>query len=639
MIRRTHLVFLLALLVLVSIVLWQRQSRDTGRTDSSDPEYVVTPDDTLFPIEPVVHAKEGDLDVTAKEEEDPSRQAVPPEGTAQSSSQTIFSGRVLHKESLAPVERCRIRLTRRVDLAEESRGEIIKEIDDPKGRFSIPLEQGGLYWLHVSSPGFQDLTESKLNIPEEGLRDFVLRMEPGSILSGRVVDDATDVPLEGAGVSASWVTSSQRGKDGSISRRAIESGRTAVTDGMGRFELIDLKYGMYLINVSHPDYAAQTVDAATGDRTVEIRMQSGFFIHGKTYDDHGQPAQSIGIRVAGGSSISGPDGYYRTARLSPGRYLVTAKSKDQGGRSPMEFTEEKRRVKIEDRDVELDFGPSPDHVTWKGTFYGWEGKPVSSGRIRVWKEKSKESSQAEGIAKDTWVRRRVDCDRQGRFEIRKLIPGLFKVDLNAPGEYVSIYNAEREVITFDGPGIYEHDLHLRKTEISGKVIDGVTGKVIGEGFVSISSEERYYSQGLNPDGRFCIRGIQPGTYFLSAQCMDRGSAKYGEVSIEENQVIQDLEIVLPAVGMVKLVITDLKNIEDIHFERELRYPDGTLKWTIAGGRFTEEGTWESHGHHEVGSWILVLKEANLGKVERSFEVKPDTLTEIRISAAEFSHDR
>ena len=77
---------------------------------------------------------------------------------------------------------------------------------------------------------------------------------------------------------------------------------------------------------------------------------------------------------------------------------------------------------VRDRDVEVNFGPSKEHVTWHGTFHDASGTPIPDGAIEVFPAGMK---FMDTVMYSLW--REMKTDREGRFETRKLLPGEYRL--------------------------------------------------------------------------------------------------------------------------------------------------------------------------------------------------------------------
>jgi hypothetical protein len=550
-----------------------------------------------------------------------------------------FSGFVIEEETFDPVQCFTMNLTQ-TGMSVTDNAEALfleRSFDNEKGAFSITIERAGQFSVWIKAPGYIMKMPLGVNIAtEKGLTDFVIKLKRGEVLAGRVIEDDTGMPIEDAEVKAQGVANYNRDKEGNLRRSLGGMYRTVRTDKIGRFRIIGLAKGDYLLTATHRDHAYQSVDVASGDEQIEIHLKRGYRIYGTAYDDAGNPAPGIEIRyqlnqlnkrLRFGPYISGPDGKYRTSPVLPGRILVSAKA--PGGSPTIVFTEEKKLVEISDRDVELDFGPHAGRVTWRGTFFAWEGKPGAYCRL----EARLDLDQSE-----LSILRTTTCDKEGRFEFRKLLPGTFKVAVYLAGPYRLSGSSEIMEITFERPGVYDIDLSLHNTEINGVLIDAETGKrSIKEVFyIEARSLDNARQYTFNPgaDMRFYFRGLPPGSYRLSAYGLDFPPSTL-EVNLAEGQIINNLRIAVPVSGELSVQILNLQEEREMFFRVYVRKIDGTASWEIGPGKKRDDGSWVLQFHLEIGSWRLVMEENELGRAVREFEVFEGETTKVILDASEF----
>jgi hypothetical protein len=466
-------------------------------------------------------------------------------------------------------------------------------------------------------------------------------------ITGRVIEHDTLLPVQGARVEAGRVDYITHLDDGGISRVIANAYYSAETDSNGEFQFTDIDYFQYYLTAKHPDFAPESMDVLPGNTDCEIRLRRGFRIFGEIHDDSDCPTASARIYLKNIDGVEfGPfsadsNGYYSTDPLSPGWIFVTARPFRRFKGDPTVFTEEKRWIEIVDGDVEANFGPSPDHVTWRGTFFGWDGKPVRRGGLRIWNGRREVSLYFKRETEST-IARRAKCDDMGRFELRKLLPGTYKIDLLTINDHRYGHEDSIDEISFTEPGIHDIDIHMRQTELSGVVLDGNRMKPVRGDGIRVSAyslqEKRSYSRTSDSYGRFCLRGIPPDTYILSAKGMNYASARYGEVTLEDNQVIKDIKIVLPASGILQVTVRGLEVAENMEIGMTVLDKERNLYSTIGPGELTRNGKWKVELRFNIGSWILVLEEKGLGKVEKPIFINKNSTTHIIIEASEFSKE-
>lgn len=130
-----------------------------------------------------------------------------------------------------------------------------RAVTDGDGRFELPARDAGRYRLRVGADGFAPLDLSTLEA-EAGDQDLgTFQLEPGLVLSGRVID-AGGAPVAGAMITADalrasgWSTFTFGGPE--------EFASAERTDEDGRFELARLELGSKRINVQHPEHPRRT---------------------------------------------------------------------------------------------------------------------------------------------------------------------------------------------------------------------------------------------------------------------------------------------------------------------------------------------------------------------------------------------
>jgi hypothetical protein len=172
-----------------------------------------------------------------------------------------ITGPVIDAAGRQPIAGARVMLTR-MDAGKTARGgmklttpsdensRIVTTSED--GKFSFPVEVGGMYAVRVQCAGylsygdrgglFYTVTAGRPVPP------IVVELSTPAKISGKVVDDETDQPLEGWSVRAySWRVVNDS--------RILSStgGRSAMTDKTGHYELSDLTPGEYLLQASRQE--------------------------------------------------------------------------------------------------------------------------------------------------------------------------------------------------------------------------------------------------------------------------------------------------------------------------------------------------------------------------------------------------
>jgi len=524
--------------------------------------------------------------------------------------------------------------------------QVTRNIKSHDGKFQFEIKKPGYHHLFVQARGYKKW-HKPMKIEESDLIDIVIRLKKPIGISGQVVSRFTRNPVEKANITCLNSGSKYRDKEGNIIRTGTGiTQKTAVTDSNGYFRIHDLSDRLYLIRAIHEDYATTTIEAMAGTDDLIIPMQEGHYIFGTVHDDNGIPARGIKINlqrndgVKCGTYYSDDKGKYKTTPLKPCNLRISAEEPRKYNKPGSTFTEEGYRIKIEHMDLEVNFGPSIGHVTWMGTLYDWNGKPIPSGKIRIWNDLFIRTIEKPRIEEGFSADRVKKCDLEGRFEIRKLQPGSYFVDMCKKGESLQRFNGYREQFTFDVPGEHLLDLHFRRTKISGVVIDDKTGRPYKgyNGSVLIHGVGGVHIFNLKNKNEFCWVGLPPGTYFLGAHSRYRVTPEPVKINLTENCVIENIEIHLTLGGRLRVRIEDIENGENIIIKMKVLHPDGTRSSALGGGFRAKDGTkgiWECVSIHQPGTWTIVIKEDSLGEIRRDYVIHQNKTTEVIVSAKDF----
>lgn len=552
-------------------------------------------------------------------------------------TESYLAGIVIDKVTEEPLDTFHLRIKRKE--GEWRSSEIARDdVSDSEGRFAYPLEEGGRFVLFVKAPGYVSTKVDDIYVPPfESPTDLVIALEPVRSISGRVVDGSTGLPVEGAFVVAGRLGYQEAaGFDGS-----------ADTDEAGWFTLEGLRDETYRVTACHTDYEEGFVEAGPGGGEILIRLKNAYFhIVGTAFDDDGRPRPDVDIVIWCPDLPEGQpnmfkaktdeNGYYSSPPLSPGPAEVTARVFPwRKGSSP--FTDEFKRVVIVDRDVELNFGLSEGYAVWRGTLYDWDGIPVPHAYICLRLNWAKDSLDPPPVILD------AQCDRDGRFAVKKLVPGRYQLSVEFPKDheaYACFGNYECDPVSFDAPRVFQKDIRLPGGEIRGVVLpphgsdpQGMDDYFVGR-VIATHSSGRFFSVYFYENGRFSLKGLPPGDYTLSAKKVDHATAHGGRVRLERNQVVEDVRIVLPATGRAKIIISGL-NPSTPPLRFDFRRLDGGASRPGFSSNFYSGSKWYYCYHLEKGSWILTLDHEELGRLERHFEVYAEKTTKITLRAEEF----
>lgn len=496
----------------------------------------------------------------------------------------VFAGQVMEEETGRPVQSFHLFLNRRLDEVDPSgssweRGIVNETVRHEDGRFRFYLEKEGIHSFTVTTSRHIPYKDKNFSIDSGAAAEKIeIFLDAGHSVSGRVLIDATGKPVADAVVgSAESLTTNLE----MLLLFGSERTRHARTGSDGSFTLSGLTAERQKIAAVHADFAEGWVHATPGDpRAVTIRLKGGLRIHGKALDDRGVEKPGVVVTFRGDSIpltrpvVTVADGTYRSPPLRPGKVLVHASAPAKIDPDQFGFTTEGREVELVDSDVEVNFGPLPEHVTWRGAFLDHKGKPQSGGSVLLMRMITNE----QGIQTMDWsVWKGDDCDAEGRFEIGKLFPCRYELTL-CTMEREFVEEPAWESITFDAPGVVEKDIRLTQdhdtgisASISGSVIDGLTGGPYPRAEKVWVWAIRYYpdhdASTVHPekDGCFRFGGLQPGHYEIRTSGPHIPIECLADITLAEGEQRDGLRLVIPPHGQLRVRLTGFRDSEPRRF--------------------------------------------------------------------------
>jgi len=567
-----------------------------------------------------------------------SREALPPTGL-------FIAGRVVEKGSALPVGTYGLSLYWKKNSQSPTWKKMTYEsVRHEDGRFHLPVEEGGLYRLRISTANHLRGEPDDFEISEgTGIDTILIELDRGLAVSGRVVVDATDRPVADALVLSNRTSWRDRER---LLFGLAQNAPHAVTDSDGRFRIEGLSSERQTIAALHPDFAQAGKKATPGEtKGIEIRLKEGHCLFGKALGDDGRPAAGVAIHTAHREDqISRPvvtdrEGGYRSPPVRPGLVQASARPPPDETEESIGFSSESKEVEVEDADREVNFGPSPEHVTLCGTLIGTDGTPQPGGTVfltRVFVDPTKFNMR--GANHYTG-----QCDGQGRFAIRKIMPGRF--DVSAALNDGTFPN-KKLTLSLEKPGRVEQDISFAGLidpdatgVISGVVFDGATGAPLATEKVAfvmayLSAQTRSFSDYLGGEGCFTIENLPAGQYRVFASVSGYPGSNHEDIELAKGQTIGNLILEIPAGGEMRLRVSGFGPDDP----RELRV---TTKHEENPGRqyvpfqIGDDGSWEHTWHYAVGKWTVTFSVDGLGFVEKSCTVVRGELVELLATRAEF----
>lgn len=605
---------------------------------------IETPEDPDFDIDPFLQTDSRQDDSPISEE--PSLKAD--DSTFEDRSERIqvdtgkVTGTVVDGATELPIPRFYLGL-----IVEESGNwneKLNEKVENADGRFTIPVLPGQRFHLLVQAQGYSKYKET---LTGNGSELLITLDKLGSRL-GQVVESSTGQPVQDAYVVAA--------RDSVQNRLNYES--SADTDADGRFVLPGLRDVPYRITVSHLQYESASIisDSPEKEMLIQIKKIPQFKVHGIVTDDWGRPASGIDIKLTTGHmdykayARTDRTGRYQIVGVTPGYYLIEAALSDDLSWDdtllPCDFSEEKKKIHVRDKDVKVDFGHASKHIRWTGTVFDIQRKPVQGGRLRI------HAITPDSISEIDETEYSVTCTEQGSFVINKLLPGAYRVFLDYADEinwsrwyrnyagYEGYTNYFWDVVINDSPKRLQRNLNISGGVIRGVVIDdnmrnnirNITDYIVSA--ILGSDKRRIYSRKVDIDGRFSLEGLPPGNYVINAA--ELHGTEYGiqdyidNIYLAKDQVIDNLRIILPVCGHVKVFLLYPQSLQDSDLEVHFHCIDGGKHFFFGRQKLTNRKSWNDTYCLQTGQWKLRLIGENTATVEREFSINENATTELNI---------
>jgi protocatechuate 3,4-dioxygenase beta subunit len=337
----------------------------------------------------------------------------------------------------------------------------------PEGRFVVEDLQPGEYLLDVDAPGYVRVAAGPFDVQTGAANDgFVIRVERGYALEGRVLHVGTKEPVAGARVSLSIPPLDDNGGNNIANMFGGRGGRGGFggfggfggqdrldetrTDGKGRFELRPLRAGTYVLRVDadgFPGYENPAFALGPGSANSDIQLDPGARVYGTVLGL--EPGKRVRLEFSNAetnerrtANVSRQDGSYEIEGLTSGGYFITLldESNQDGGRGGMRS---RIGAMVSSRagaapdlivppggDVRYDFNAaSLDNATVRGRVFK-NGAPGEGLEVRL-------VAQVSQTGLDPQIERFAAARLSGLFRSDvKAEDGTFEIESVPPGEYV-----------------------------------------------------------------------------------------------------------------------------------------------------------------------------------------------------------
>jgi protocatechuate 3,4-dioxygenase beta subunit len=340
-----------------------------------------------------------------------------------------------------------------------------------------------------------------------------LEVTRGVKLSGKVTDDETGEPVEGAEVVVQ------------INLRLKGS-----TDAEGKYEISGLGPTRTRIFARAKGYVTSyqyvTPDADGGDVEHDFGLKRGGIVLGTVLDPSGRPVagarigqNAYGLYQEGSEdvAISEDDGTYRLEGILPGNRWVFALADGYApGRSAAQVTVQ-GGAETTGIDIRLTVGGEV-----RGKVTAESGEPVEGAAVRIWPTGRRDPRAPRPLVPPEPARSSSD----GTFVIDRLQAGTYVVRVEKEGYSAA---SRPNVVISEGGEVEGVDFVLKRGfAVNGKVLDKkgqpVAGAEIQAYPQKVQGDWQRHTTKSKEDGSFRLEGLSPGTYYLRAGKSGFGSA-------------------------------------------------------------------------------------------------------------------
>ena len=409
----------------------------------------------------------------------------------------------------------------------------------PDGAYRIGGLAPGVYEILLSPSPDLLLSAGAVEVPQ--VSSFDPGLSPGATIRGRVLDDASGMPLPGATVRLS-------GSDPLLKRQHGARTRTG-PDGTYRIEgfpggtsaWIRVRKEGYLPSFdggSDPGARLQGI-AAGGEYLRDVRLARGGRVKGRVRDPDGKPVAGAWLTVEAYTDhgmqespvgVSGEDGAFTIEPVLPADGILMASAagftqRDVGDASAWDLIRERaippsaavsvRGGETAEKDLVLepapglDAVPPPPTAILAGRVLRPDGAPPKDLRLRLLREEEG-SSPYWNLRKS----RPVAVGEDGTFRIEGLPPARYSLAARADGCALAV----GPWVALENGGIRDgYALSLAPGgSISGTVVDAAGEPVRGAGISVERIAEDHFLAVTDARGRFTVSELAEGSWVVTA---------------------------------------------------------------------------------------------------------------------------
>lgn len=356
--------------------------------------------------------------------------------------------------------------------------------------------------------------------------DHDFSLEPGTQIAGRVIDP------ERRGVSG-------------VEVEAISQSGSLISQGMaksgpgGEFLIEGLAEGIYTLRVTAANFdahALQRVESGKTDVVIEL-FELGSVV-GKVVDARGGGLSNFTVKaranfegnkgygsVVAQRNVRGArDGIFELKGLPEGEYVIEGIADGYASSFSDVFTATQGLV-TGDVVVRMSQGGSISGVVLDR----YSGDPIMGAEISTLENDYMDGALWElfGAVEDpsATTRTKVFTDQDGSFEVKRMTPGTYQVQVKARGYST---HAVKDIVVVEGQNTEVPTQALIRGAVIRGVVYGPEKQTLAGARVQISPSDQSF-EGLQDarsdgSGHFVIENVRPGTYDLSATRPNSGAA-------------------------------------------------------------------------------------------------------------------
>ena len=442
-------------------------------------------------------------------------------------------------------------------------------VQAPDGRFTIGgLKPGDGYAVVINVPGYMEGTKDPVlvtPVANDTYKDNVIRLRPSQSFEGTVTSAETGAPLEGVFVRAWNYVGSGSSFDWGMANTSLR-GVSTRTDAAGKFKFDSMPFSAGMLMLEKSGFARTTVKDVSFAKPLQTTLEKGATVTGTIADREGKVPPSNWLRLThkdsfvfftSSQSPVQPDGSFRVEDLPSGEYFI-GQYKEGSATRYLVFELKSGET------YQVDWGRE-NPVIVEGKVLK-KGKPVPKAHINV-------NSSGSGY---NWAGS-ADTADDGSFRLSLLKPGTYFFSCML-GEWTDpnrIYVGKTLALS---AGKNQVDFSMPSGSISGKLVDGVTGKPLAGTSVRLYARETYeHKMGreslsfaevdgswwpenqckTDEDGAFRVQNLRAGKWMIA---VDPGGVPAGIVTLADGEIKTGVIAKQPKTGAASLKIAGMNEL-------------------------------------------------------------------------------